>query len=575
MTIGSPAPDETVLAVRGAGVSLGGRAILRDVDFTLGAGEFCGLIGSNGSGKTTLLRTILGFVTPTHGSITIDGGTRHRSIGYVPQRFTPDPHMPMRAWDLVALGLDGQRLGIPLPSRDRRARVDAMLEAVDAGSFAGERFGRLSGGQQQRILIAHALIRRPKLLLLDEPLANLDIRSIAGVVALLRRLSREFRIAVLLSAHDMNPLLPAMDRIVYLAHGRAATGSTEAVVRTEVLSRLYGYHIDVLRVHGRILVVAAEEAAARAPRAGSGPRSLGAMTSAEDLLLFLFEPGLFTSAPVRTAAAVGAAAAIVSGVVGVFTVLRRQSFAGHALADLSSAGGAAAFLLGLSPLLGFATMGVIAAAGMEALHNGRASERDLVTGTVTGAGLGLAALLLDLDAKTSSTTGAAVTVMFGSMFAIPPSLIAPAALLGAGALIAVVLLYRPLLLCSFEPDLAAVCGVPVRAIGLLHLAVVAVAVALSAVTVGAILSTALLIGPAAIALHLARRPGTAILLSAAIGVAATWGGIVVAYDSFVWTGGHGWPVSFCIVGLIVLGYLLASRRAPRNARTASRRPEPA
>ena len=154
--------------------------------------------------------------------------------------------------------LDGNRLGLPLPSSRRRRRVDEMLEAVDATAFADQRIGSLSGGQQQRVLIAHALIRRPRLLLLDEPLANLDIRSVAGIVGLLRRLSREFQTTVLLSAHDMNPLLPAMDRIVYLAHGRAASGRTEEVVRTEILSRLYGYHIDVLRVHGRVLVVASE-----------------------------------------------------------------------------------------------------------------------------------------------------------------------------------------------------------------------------------------------------------------------------------------------------------------------------
>ena len=133
-----------------------------------------------------------------------------------------------------------------------------MLEAVEATPFADQRIGSLSGGQQQRVLIAHALVRRPRLLLLDEPLANLDMRSVAGIVALLRRLSREFQTTVLLSAHDMNPLLSVMDRIVYLAHGRAASGSTDAVVRTEVLSQLYGYHIDVVRVHGRVLVVAAE-----------------------------------------------------------------------------------------------------------------------------------------------------------------------------------------------------------------------------------------------------------------------------------------------------------------------------
>jgi zinc/manganese transport system ATP-binding protein len=247
-----------VVAVRHASVSLSGRDILSDINFALRPGEFCGLIGANGSGKTTLIRTILGFVVPSSGGITFEGGGKANSVGYVPQKFSLDPYMPMRARDLVALGLDGARLGVPLPSRARRGKVDEMLEAVEAAPFADQRIGSLSGGEQQRVLIAHALIRRPRLLLLDEPLANLDLRSVAGIVTLLRRISREFHTTVLLSAHDMNPLLSMMDRIVYLARGRAVTGTTDAVVRTEVLSQLYGYHIDVVRVHGRVLVVAAD-----------------------------------------------------------------------------------------------------------------------------------------------------------------------------------------------------------------------------------------------------------------------------------------------------------------------------
>lgn len=247
-----------VLAVRQASVSLSGRTILRDIEFALEPGEFCGLIGANGSGKTTLLRTIIGLIAPSGGSIVVGDGVGRASIGYVPQKFAVDPYIPLRARDLVALGLDGNRFGIPLPSPGRRREVDRMLAAVDATGFADQRIGSLSGGQQQRVLIAHALIQRPRLLVLDEPLANLDMRSVAGIVALLRRLSRELHTTVLLSAHDMNPLLTAMDRIVYLANGRAASGSTESVVRTEILSQLYGYHIDVVRVHGRILVVAAE-----------------------------------------------------------------------------------------------------------------------------------------------------------------------------------------------------------------------------------------------------------------------------------------------------------------------------
>ena len=278
------------------------------------------------------------------------------------------------------------------------------------------------------------------------------------------------------------------------------------------------------------------------------------------LLRIIFEPGFFASGPVQTALVIGGGAAIVSGVVGVFTVMRGQSFAGHALADVSSAGGSASFLLRISPLLGFLGMAVLAAGGMELLEVRRPHERDLATGVVLGAGLGLTALFLYLDVTSMSTTGAANTVMFGSMFAIPAAMIPLALLVGAGALLAVGVLYRPLLLASLDPDLAEVEGVPVRLTGFLHLAVLALAVSLSAMTIGAILSTALLIGPAATALRVAKQPSTAIALAALIGLAATWIGILLAYDSFYWTPGHGWPVSFFIVTLIFLLYVVTGRR---------------
>src|SRR6202034_209904 len=167
-----------------------------------------------------------------------------------------DPDVPLRTRDLVGLGIDAHRFGIALPSRARRARIDEILEAVDARGFADQRVGSLSGGEQQRVLIAHALIGRPKLLLLDEPLANLDLGSGQEIVALLHKIAEEQHVAVLLSAHEMNPLLPVMDRIVYLAGGRAASGTTDEVVRDEVLSELYGQEVHVHVLHGRILVVA-------------------------------------------------------------------------------------------------------------------------------------------------------------------------------------------------------------------------------------------------------------------------------------------------------------------------------
>lgn len=286
----------------------------------------------------------------------------------------------------------------------------------------------------------------------------------------------------------------------------------------------------------------------------------------QSLLTLIFEPGFFTSAPVQTAMIVGGGAAVVSGVVGVFTVMRGQSFAGHALADVSSAGGSASFLLGINPLLGFLGMAVIAAGGMELAGARLVRERDLVTGIVLGAGLGLAALFLYFDVTSMSTTGAAITVMFGSMFSIAASIIPLTLAVGVTALLISGLFYRPLLLASLSPELAAVQGVRVRLTGLLHLLVLAFAVSLSAMTVGAILSTALLIGPPAIALRLAKRPGWAIAVSVLVGLVATWGGILLAYDSFYWTPGHGWPVSFFIVSLIFVFYLVTAIPERRQAR---------
>jgi len=272
----SAVAQDDALTVDGVSVRLGGREVLHDVRFSIKPGEFVGLIGSNGAGKTTLLRVILGLLPATAGKVMVNGRQRGErragkdsrqrgergagkgggGVGYVPQKIQLDPDMPLRARDLVGLGLDGQRLGIPFPSRARRKLVDEMLRAVDAEHIGNARVGNLSGGEQQRILIAHSLISRPSLLLLDEPLANLDIASEQEVVALLGRIAKEQGIAVLISAHEMNPLLPVMDRIVYMAHGRAASGPTDEVVTGERLSQLYGHHVDVIHVHGRVLVVA-------------------------------------------------------------------------------------------------------------------------------------------------------------------------------------------------------------------------------------------------------------------------------------------------------------------------------
>jgi zinc/manganese transport system ATP-binding protein len=257
--------SEPVLSVEGVSAQLGGRSVLDDISFAISPGEFTGLIGSNGAGKTTLFRVILGLDAggAVSGLVRVGGAPRSRRnplIGYVPQKFALDPDVPLRARDLVALGIDGHRLGFALgwtsARSRRRERVEEMLSAVGALGFADARVGELSGGEQQRVLIAHALISRPRLLLLDEPLANLDLRSAHEVVALVARVAAEQQVAVLISAHEINPLLPVMDRIVYLAGGHAVHGRVDEVVRGDVLTGLYGHPVDVLRVRGRVLVVA-------------------------------------------------------------------------------------------------------------------------------------------------------------------------------------------------------------------------------------------------------------------------------------------------------------------------------
>ena len=289
-----------------------------------------------------------------------------------------------------------------------------------------------------------------------------------------------------------------------------------------------------------------------------------------------------SSPPSSPQALAVARVAITSAVVGVFTVTRGQSFAGHSLADIATTGGSGAFLIGINQFWGYLAFGAGAAAFMEMIGIQRRRGRDVATGVVLGAALGLAALFLYLGTQYSTTTGASFSILFGSIFVITtstvPALIASALL----ALVTVVALARVLLLTSLSPDIAAARGVPVRAVGAAFLMALAVSVALSAVIIGAVLSTALLIGPAATALRLAKSPLKAVILAAGLGVVAVWLGIVLAYDSFYWPpAGRGWPVSFFVVTLIVGGYLVTylprsgrgdRRRAPRipSSRTSTR-----
>jgi zinc/manganese transport system ATP-binding protein len=259
-----------VVEVVDATVTLGGRPIWSNLTATVSAGEFVAVLGPNGVGKSTLLKAILGLTPLASGHIDVLGGslagnrrTASRDIGYLPQRRTFDASARIRGVDVVRLGVDGDRWGIPLPGKTSRAaarRVEELVELVGAGAYAKRPIGSLSGGEQQRLLIAAALAHRPKVLLLDEPLDSLDLPNQAIVAALIHRICRGENVAVMMVAHDVNPILGYLDRVIYLASGGAICGTPGEVITSEQLSALYRTPIEVLKTSdGRLVVVGSPE----------------------------------------------------------------------------------------------------------------------------------------------------------------------------------------------------------------------------------------------------------------------------------------------------------------------------
>jgi zinc/manganese transport system ATP-binding protein len=260
---GAPRPPSAPLVqLEGAQARIGGRTIWSDVSITIAAGEFTAILGPNGSGKTTLLKVLLGELPLANGSALVLGqapGAVSRQIGYLPQRRHFDPSIRIRGVDLVRLGLDGARWGLPT-RRTGRERVDQAIALVGAGDYATRSIGRLSGGEQQRLLIAQALVSRPSVLILDEPLDSLDLPNQTSVAALLARICRQQGVSVLLVAHDVNPLLSYLDRVVYFGGGAAAVGTPAEVITARTLSDLYGVPIEVLRTaDGRLFVAGLPE----------------------------------------------------------------------------------------------------------------------------------------------------------------------------------------------------------------------------------------------------------------------------------------------------------------------------
>ncbi|MFE6687552.1 metal ABC transporter ATP-binding protein [Streptomyces sp. NPDC057743] len=261
-----------VVALRDAAVRVAGRTLWTGADLRVGPGEFTAVLGPNGVGKSTLLKVLLGALPAAAGEVRVLGarpGQANDRIGYLPQRRSFDSSMRIRGIDIVRMGLDGDRWGVPLPFptarwRAARERVAEAIELVGASGYARRPIGWCSGGEQQRLLIAQALVRRPELLLLDEPLDSLDLPNQSAVAALIGRICHQEGVAVVMVAHDVNPILHHLDRVVYLAEGGAATGTPQEVITSETLTRLYGTPVEVVRTSGgRLVVVGQPEPPAR------------------------------------------------------------------------------------------------------------------------------------------------------------------------------------------------------------------------------------------------------------------------------------------------------------------------
>lgn len=250
-----------VVTVKDLTINLGGRKILENVSFAVKRGEFVAILGPNGAGKTTILKLLLGILKPASGTISVLSKTPTRgnnAIGYAPQHRVLETDLALRARDVVGFGLDGNKWGISLPSKTREAKIDEALKAVDALTFGNLPVGRLSGGEQQRLLIAQAIITSPQILLLDEPLSNLDINHAKEIVDVLIKLKKEKQVTIILVSHDINPLLPAVDEVLFMARSHSAMGKPDEVITSEILSKLYNTNVDVIRAKNRVFVTGAE-----------------------------------------------------------------------------------------------------------------------------------------------------------------------------------------------------------------------------------------------------------------------------------------------------------------------------
>ena len=510
---------------------IGGRVVWDEVNIEIGQGQFAAILGPNGSGKTTLLRVLLGELALARGSASVLGdppGAHKQQIGYLPQRRHFEPGTRIRGIDLVRLGLDGARWGLPLRRRRRRA------DRAGAGARRRRRLrrrpiGSLSGGEQQRLLIAQALVSEPRLLILDEPLDSLDLPNQSAVAALLERISREQGVAVLLVAHDVNPLLAYLDRVVYFGAGRAVVGDPREVIEAGVLSRLYGVPVEVLQTaDGRLVVVGAPEAAGpsqRPPCPRPSGMTLAAPPGAARRPAAVAGPGVrpheLTCLPVHGARAAGGNDR--GGDVGADRLVhgpappdvRRPHAVGDGLPrrrrGTARSGSRRRPASSSSPALAALAIG----AARPGRRSGNRGQESAVTGTVQAVGLACGFLFLSLY---QGVLGSYESLLFGSFLGITSGQVLALLGVAAVAILLLALAGRPLLFASVDEGVARARGVPTRALGIGFLLLLGMAVAETAQITGALLVFALLVAPPATAQLLTARTGLGLALSVILGV---------------------------------------------------------
>ena len=361
-------------------IAIGGRDILVDTSFAIRRGEFIGVLGPNGAGKTTLMRAILGLLPPSAGSLRVFGRTPRRGdpqIGYLPQVRTVVPDLRVRGFDFIASSVHGERWGLPSLTAADRAMIEQTLAAVGAADLAARPLSDMSGGERQRLLLAQALLGEPQLLLLDEPLISLDYRYQEAVIDLVRRFARERNITVLFSAHELNQLIGTLDRVLYLGNGHAALGTVDGSGNGAgaVAALRRGDRGGACRL--------GTFSCSRAAAMSSAPitrMTTGTATATSTAIITMLDYDFM-----RNAFAAAGVAAVVSGLVGYFLVLRGQTFAGHALSHIGFAGATGAVLIGVASVWGLVGFTVAAGIGMGMLGE-RINGRDVAIGVVLVAG---------------------------------------------------------------------------------------------------------------------------------------------------------------------------------------------